>query len=144
MERFSYETNGYNRSEVNQFVDEVIKETEAVILRVKKQNVEIEKLQKEIELYRSAINDISVKAIKAEVKNEIDFLAKKESEMIITNARKNASRIVNEALIKAYNIEKSTVILEKNIILLKKNLKNIVKKQMSEIDKIDILDINLD
>ena len=47
MDKFSYETNGYNRNEVNQFVSDVIKETEAVIVRVKQQNREIEQLKKE-------------------------------------------------------------------------------------------------
>ena len=46
MEKFSYETNGYNRSEVNQFVSDVISETEGVITRVKSQRDEIEKLKK--------------------------------------------------------------------------------------------------
>ena len=47
MEKFSYETNGYNRKEVNQFVSDVIRETEAIITRVKKQSTEIEELKKE-------------------------------------------------------------------------------------------------
>ena len=35
MEKFSYEANGYNRGEVNNFVKEVIKETEDIINKVK-------------------------------------------------------------------------------------------------------------
>ena len=52
MEKFSYEANGYNRSEVNQFVGDVIRETEGIITRVKKQNAEIEDLKKELEHYK--------------------------------------------------------------------------------------------
>ena len=33
MEKFSYEANGYNRSEVNKFVEEVITQTEGIILK---------------------------------------------------------------------------------------------------------------
>ena len=51
MEKFSYEANGYNRSEVNQFVGDVIRETEGIITRVKKQNAEIEDLKKELMHY---------------------------------------------------------------------------------------------
>ena len=31
MDKFSYETNGYNREEVNQFVGDVIKQTEGIV-----------------------------------------------------------------------------------------------------------------
>ena len=31
MEKFSYEANGYNRNQVNQFVEEVITQTEGII-----------------------------------------------------------------------------------------------------------------
>ena len=35
MEKFSYETNGYNRNEVNQFISDVIRETENIIAKVR-------------------------------------------------------------------------------------------------------------
>ena len=43
MDKFSYEANGYNRKEVNQFIGDVIVQTESIIERVKSQNTEIEK-----------------------------------------------------------------------------------------------------
>ena len=45
MDKFSYEENGYNREEVNKFIDNVIVQTEAVINRVKSQQDEIKSLQ---------------------------------------------------------------------------------------------------
>ena len=53
MEKFSYEANGYNRSEVNEFVKEVIKETEGIITRVKRQNEEIIELKKQLKHYEN-------------------------------------------------------------------------------------------
>ena len=38
MEKFSYETNGYNRNEVNQFISDVIRETEGIISKVRAQS----------------------------------------------------------------------------------------------------------
>ena len=35
MEKFSYETNGYNRREVNNFVNEVITQTEGIVKKCK-------------------------------------------------------------------------------------------------------------
>ena len=49
MEKFSYEANGYNRGEVNNFVKEVIKETEDIINKLNEQDITIENLKKELE-----------------------------------------------------------------------------------------------
>ena len=48
MEKFSYEANGYNRNQVNQFVEEVITQTEGIIKRCKEQKNEIENLRQEL------------------------------------------------------------------------------------------------
>ena len=66
MEKFSYEANGYNRSEVNQFVSDVIKETEGIIIRVRKQNAEIESLKKELQSYKEMENTLKSSIMKAE------------------------------------------------------------------------------
>ena len=106
MEKFSYETNGYNRSEVNQFVSDVISETEGIITRVKSQRDEIEKLKKELEHYKELESTLNKAIIKAEeTSDNIKKMAREESNIIIDNAKHNASRIVNEALIKAEKIE---------------------------------------
>ena len=53
LEKFSYETNGYNRDEVNKFINDVIVQTENIVSRCKKQRDEIESLKKELEHYRN-------------------------------------------------------------------------------------------
>ena len=40
MEKFSLEQNGYNREEVNQFVGDVIKQTENIVKKCKSQQEE--------------------------------------------------------------------------------------------------------
>ena len=45
MDKFTIEANGYSRSEVNQFVDDVIANTESMIKRVKDQQKEINNLK---------------------------------------------------------------------------------------------------
>ena len=131
MEKFSIEANGYNRDEVNQFVKDVIKETEDIIIRVKEQNKEIEMLKKELEQQenKEIIQDYYVKN------------AEKESELIIKEAKINASRIVNEALIKAEKIENSSEMLEKNMKLFKKKLHLILEQQKAVVEEIEILEL---
>ena len=50
MDNFTNVTGGYNKQEVNEFVEYVIKKTEDNILTIKKQKEEIENAKKEIVL----------------------------------------------------------------------------------------------
>ena len=142
MEKFSYEANGYNRNEVNQFVSDVIKETEGIIVRVKKQNTEIEELKKELEHYREIENSLKNAILQADIASDnIRKMARQESEMIITDAKHNASRIVNEALLKAERVETSADLLERNMRIFKKKLKSIMEQQMAVVEEIEILEL---
>ncbi|MBR2678552.1 MAG: DivIVA domain-containing protein [Bacilli bacterium] len=142
MEKFSYETNGYNRSEVNQFISDVIKETESIISRVKKQSTEIEDLKKELEHYKNLENALNNAVIRAdETKADITKLANEESELIIREAKINASRIVNDALLKAAKIENERETLERNMKIFKRKLKLIVEQQLAIVDEIEVLEI---
>ena len=51
MEKFSYEANGYNRVEVNQFVSDVIKQTEGIITKCREQRENINNLKSELDDY---------------------------------------------------------------------------------------------
>ena len=142
MEKFSYETNGYNRSEVNQFISDVIKETESIISRVKKQSTEIEDLKKELEHYKNLENALNNAVIRAdETKADITKLANEESELIIREAKINSSRIVNDALLKAAKIENERETLERNMKIFKRKLKLIVEQQLAIVDEIEVLEI---
>ena len=143
MEKFSFEENGYNKEEVNQFISDVIKETETIVDRVKKQEIELETLRKELEFYKSNHNLTTASIIKAEeTGNNIKKAAIEESEIIINNAKQNASRIINEALIKADKLENHTKRLEENVRIYKSKLKVIIEQQKVIIDEMD--KINLD
>ncbi len=142
MEKFSYEANGYNRSEVNQFISDVIKETEGIIARVRSQNDEIDELRKELEHYKNLESTLKSAIIKAEENSDnIRKIAREESEMIVTDAKHNASRIVNEALLKAEKIENNAEILEKNMKIFKRKLKLIMEQQMAVIEEIEVLEL---
>ena len=123
MEKFSYEANGYNRSEVNQFVSDVIKQTEGIVARCKEQRSDIEKLKSELEHYKNIERTLNLALIKAEeTADNIKRVAREESEMIVTDAKHNASRIVNEALLKAEKIQAKNDTLEQNMKIFKRKL----------------------
>ena len=138
MKKFSFEDNGYNRKEVNDFIDEVIKETESIVSKIKSQQEEIDKLQKEINYYRE-MKDIMKNAIirAEESSNKIKKMALEESEILIREAKDNASRIVNDALLRAQKTENERELLEKNMRLFKNKLKSNMQDYSRIIDEID-------
>lgn len=143
MEKFSYETNGYNRREVNNFVDDVITQTEGIITRCKQQRDDIEKLKEELNHYRKIESSLKDAIIRAEEAGDnIKRMAREESNMIVTDAKNNASRIVNEALLRAEKIEVKSETIEKNMKIFKRKLKLIMEQQMAVVEEIEILDLD--
>ncbi len=142
MDKFSYEANGYNRSEVNKFIDDVIANTESMIKRVKSQQLEINNLKEELVKYRSMEDTLKGSMYKAEeASNNIKKQAMDESKIIVEEARRNASRIVNDALLRAEKIELKADTLERNVRIFKKKLKLVIEQQLAVVDEIEILDI---
>ena len=142
MEKFSYETNGYNRREVNNFVNEVITQTEGIVKKCKEQRNEIEKLKEELKHYRNLESSLKDAIIRAEEAGDnIKRMAREESNMIVTDAKNNASRIVNEALLRAEKIEIKAETLENNIKIFKRKLKLIMEQHMTVVEEIEVLDL---
>ena len=142
MEKFSYEANGYNRREVNQFVNDVITQTEGIIAKCRAQSAELEKLRAELEHYKTLEDTLKTAIIKAEETGDnIKRMARQESEIIVSDAKHNASRIVNEALLKAEKIENNADMLEKNMKIFKRKLKIIVEQQMAVVEEIETLEL---
>ena len=143
MEKFSYEKDGYNRSEVNKFISDVIKQTEGIIKRCKLQSSEIEKLKKELTHYKSLEDTLKTAIIKAEETGDnIKRMAREEHELIVKDAKNNASRIVNEALLRAEKIENQADTLERNMKIFKRKLKVIMEQQMAVVEEIEVLELD--
>ena len=140
--RFSIEENGYNKAEVNKLIDDVIMQTEGIIERVKKQSKEIKELKEELEKYKRMEDTLKSSMYKAEVaSNNIKKQAIDEGKMIVEDAKRNASRIVNDALIRSEKIELKADTLERNVRIFKKKLKLIVEQQLAVVDEIEELDL---
>ena len=93
MEKFSYEENGYNRNEVNQFIRDVIVQTEDIVKRCKSQRMEIESLKRELEHYKNLESTLKNSILKAEETGDnIKRMAREEAELVISDAKSNASR----------------------------------------------------
>ncbi len=142
MDKFNYEANGYNRAEVNKFVTDVIKETEGIIKKCKDQKKEIADLKDKLSHYEDLENTLKQSLINAEqTADNVKRLAREEANIIVSDAKHNASRIVGESLLKARKIEDEADRLEKNVKIFKRKLKIIVEQQMAVVEEIETLDL---
>lgn len=129
MEKFSHEANGYNRDEVNQFVSDVIQESEDMVDKYKQQEEQIHSLEQELSHY---------KKLEASLR---ETMAQEESNKIIMDAKQDASTIIKDALERAEEVDTQRKMLERNMEIFKKKLKLIVEQQKVIVDKIDELEI---
>ena len=143
MDKFNYEANGYNRSEVNIFINDVIKKTERRLSTIRVQNKKIEDLENKLTYYKSIEATINQTIEKAEdFSKQKRKLSEEKYEMILTEAKENASRIVNEALIEAANLNRKKQLIEEKMKILKSQLKIDLEKQMKIVEEIDKIDID--
>ncbi len=146
MEKFSTSKDGYNKEEVNKFVNDVVTEVESMLNKMKQKDKEISELTKSLEKYDNLELVLNKTILMAEdSSNQMKKLAKEEADNLINDAKKNASRIVNEALMQAEKTELESIRLKRNIITFKKKLKVLLEQQIDladEIDKIDLDDNN--
>ena len=146
MEKFSTSKDGYNKEEVNKFVNDVVTEVESMLNKMKQKDKEISELTKSLEKYENLELVLNKTILMAEdSSNQMKKLAKEEADNLINDAKKNASRIVNEALMQAEKTELESIRLKRNIITFKKKLKVLLEQQIDladEIDKIDLDDNN--
>lgn len=154
MQKFSRTLHGYNPEEVNSFLDEIISQVESMIESNRQKNEEILKLKNELSK-RTSNEEIIKKAQKydelettlnkaivmAEDTGEhIRRVAKQERDLILEEAKKNASIIINDALVRSEKIEYQATLLRKNIIMFKRKLRINLEEQLKLVDDIEIID----
>lgn len=139
MRKFNSSFPGYNKNEVNSFVNNVTIEYESMLNRLKSADSEIETLKKQLEHYKNIESTLNRAILIAEESSQnIKKTAFDESKIIIEEAKKNASRILNNALIKAEKVEYEANNLRRQFASYKRRYKNILEEELDKIEKIDI------
>ena len=138
MRRFNTSLNGYNKLEVNNFVNEVTTEYENMLNKLKRQDEEIQSLKQDMEKYKNMEGTLNSAIMVAEdASNQIKKVARDEAKGVIEDARRNASRIVNDALLKADKIEQDAELLKRRVGVFKRRLKTVVDEQIEFIESIN-------
>jgi len=138
MRKFRTSFSGYNKEDVNEFVSEVIREYESILNKLRNSTKEMEYLNKELERYKGlerTMNDTLLVA--QEVSANAQKAAIAEGKLIVEDAKNSASKIINNSLMKAQNIEREAEELKRKVISYKRRFIALVESQMEDVDKFD-------
>ena len=152
MERFNRILRGYDPEEVNAFLDQVIARVELMVSDIEKKDKEIKELKSKLagisemeeklgqyERMEDTLNRAILMAQKSS--DQMKLSAHRESELLLEDAKSNASRIVNEALLRAEKIENESITLKRNVNIFKRRLKDIIESQLDVIEEIDKVEL---
>ena len=137
MEKFTRTLRGYDPVEVNSFLDKVIKQVELMVgeLNEKDEKQKLEQYRRTEETMNKAI------MMAQKTSDQMRIAAHNEAEAILDDAKRNANRIVNEALLRAEKTEHEANMLKRNINIFKRRLRSIIEAQLELVDEIDQVDM---
>ena len=138
VNKFSTSIQGYKKEEVNDFVKEVTKEYENMLQKLKNSCEIIESLRKELKHYKDIEATLNRAILVAEEStSNIKKAAYDESKVIVEDAKRNATKVINNALIKAERIEAEAESLRRKVLVYKRRFKELVEDQLDEIEQFD-------
>lgn len=128
---FSRRLRGYDEDEVNEFLDEIIKDYEAMIRENKTLKEENEKMKERLDQFSQIEETLSKTIIVAqETADELKQNSKKEAELIIKEAEKNADRIINESISKSRKIALEMEELKKQAAIYRTRFRSLLEAQL--------------
>jgi cell division initiation protein len=135
---FSKGFRGYDEDEVNEFLDQVIKDYEMVIREKKELEEKVIELKDKLSHF-SNIEDTLNKSIliAQETAEEVKRNASKEAKLIVKEAEKNADRIINESLVKARKITIEIDELKKQSKVFRNRFRMLIQAQLDMIENDD-------
>jgi cell division initiation protein len=122
---------GYDEDQVNEFLDQVIKDYEALIRENKDLQNQVQTVQERLSHFATMEETLSKTLIIAqETAEEVKMNAKKEAQLVMREAEKNADRIINESLVKSGRIALETEELKKQASVYRTRFRMLVEAQL--------------
>lgn len=133
---FSRRLRGYDEDEVNEFLDQIIKDYEAMIRENKELQNQVAALQEKLGHFVNIEETLSKTIIVAqEAADELKNNAKKEAQLIIKEAEKNADRIINDSLAKSRKVALEVEELKKQAAIYRARFRALVETQLELLGK---------
>ncbi len=138
MKKFNTTINGYEKQEVNDFVNEVTVEYENMLNKLKSRDSEIVLLKAKLNRYKEIESTLQKSVLVAEDSSkQIIQIAKEEAKAIVEDAKRNASIIVNDALLEAQQTELEADKLRRSLKIYKSRIKQVIEEQLTIVDDVD-------
>lgn len=139
---------GYDEDEVNEFLDQVIKDYELVLREKKELEEQVKELKERLDHFSSIEETLNKSIVVAqEAGEEVKRNSQKEAKLIIKEAEKNADRIVNDSLSKARKIALEIEDLKKQSKVFRTRFKMLIEAQLDLLNSDDwdhLLEYELD
>jgi cell division initiation protein len=128
---FSRSFRGYNEDEVNEFLDQIIKDYEALIRENKEMQNQMHTTQERLGHFTNIEESLSKTIIVAqEAADEVKQNSKKEAQLVLKEAEKNADRIINEALTRSRKIAIEIEELKKQASVYRTRFRTLLEAQL--------------
>jgi cell division initiation protein len=128
---FGRRLRGYDEDEVNEFLDQVIKDYESLIRENKELQNQLLGLQERLNHFTNIEETLSKTIIVAqEAADEVRSNAKKEAQLIIKESEKNADRIINDSLAKSRKVSLEVEELKKQASVYRARFRTLVEAQL--------------
>ncbi|WP_172194154.1 MULTISPECIES: DivIVA domain-containing protein [Saccharibacillus] len=128
---FSRRLRGYDEDEVNEFLDQVIKDYESVIRENKDLLHRMTSMEERLNHFMNLEDTLSKTIIVAqEAADEVRGNAKKEAQLIVKEAEKNADRIINESLVKSRKVAVEMEELKKQASIYRTRFRTLIEAQL--------------
>ena len=145
----------YTPEEVDHILDQIIIQGEKMIEDKKAKNREIAlrdakieeltnivkntaHIKDKLEQYERMESTLKSAIVMAQrTSDQIKSSAHRESEIILEDAKRNASRIINESLLKAEKADMEAEMLKRNVNIFKRKLRGIIEAQLEMVEDIE-------
>ncbi|ATP39270.1 septum formation initiator [Solibacillus sp. R5-41] len=122
---------GYAEDEVNEFLDQIIKDYEILLREKKELEEKVKSMADQMNHYSSLEETLQKSIVVAqEAADEVRRNSQKESKLIVKEAEKNADRIVNDAMAKARKVTIEIDELKKQSKVFRNRFKMLVEAQL--------------
>lgn len=122
---------GYAEDEVNEFLEQIIKDYEIILREKKELEEKVNTMSEKMNHYNTLEETLQKSIVVAqEAAEEVRRNSQQEAKLIIKEAEKNADRIVNEALTKARKVTIEIDALKKQSKVFRNRFKMLVEAQL--------------
>ena len=129
---------GYDEDEVDDFLERIIQDYEGLIRQNKELEDRVENLLEKLRHFQNIEESLSKSILIAqETAEEVKANARKEAQLIVKEAEKNADRIVSESLNKSRKIAMEVEEVQKHAAIFRARFRSLIQAQLEMLESGD-------